>query len=184
MLLWMWMRTSLSQVWLFVTTWGVACQAPWSTGFPRQEYYKKNKQTKKEYCSGLPFPFPGELPGLRINPRSLSLQPDSLLSEPPGKGFVTWIIPLKGPISKYSHTVRCWELDFNIWIWRGRERQNSAHNKDIILYYIIYIYVYIYDIYYKLMCAKKSFKIKMMWTISLENTYSESQKEIENLNSL
>ena len=34
------------------------------------------------------------------------------------------------------------------------------------------------------MCAKKSFKIKMMWTISLENTYSESQKEIENLNSL
>ena len=162
----------------------MGCSLPASSvhGISQARILQENKQTKKEYCSGLPFPFPGELPGLRINPRSLSLQPDPLQSEPPGKGLVTWIIPLKGPISKHSHTVRCWELDFNIWIWRGRERQNSAHNKDITTALI--------DIkkvtrgYYKQICAKKSFKIKMMWTISLENTYSESQKEIENLNSL
>ena len=38
-------------VWLFVTLWTVACQAPLSTGFSRQEYW-----------SGLSFPPPGDLP--------------------------------------------------------------------------------------------------------------------------
>ena len=41
----------LSRVRLFMTPWTVACQAPWSMGFPRQEYW-----------SGLPFPPPGDLP--------------------------------------------------------------------------------------------------------------------------
>ena len=36
---------------LFVTPWTVACQAPLSMGFPRQEYW-----------SGLPFPSPGIFP--------------------------------------------------------------------------------------------------------------------------
>ena len=43
---------SLSRVWLFVTRWTVACQAPQSTGFSRQEYW-----------GGLPFPSPGLLQG-------------------------------------------------------------------------------------------------------------------------
>ena len=42
---------SFSCVRLFVTPWTVAYQAPWSVGFSRQEYW-----------SGLPFPFPGDLP--------------------------------------------------------------------------------------------------------------------------
>ena len=42
---------SLSLVWLFVTAWTIAHQAPLSMGFPRQEYW-----------SGLPFPTPGTLP--------------------------------------------------------------------------------------------------------------------------
>ena len=41
----------LSCVRLFATPWTVACQAPLSMGFPRQEYW-----------SGLPFPSPGDLP--------------------------------------------------------------------------------------------------------------------------
>ena len=41
---------SLSRVWLFVTLWTVAHQAPQSMGFSRQEYW-----------SGLPFPSPGGL---------------------------------------------------------------------------------------------------------------------------
>ena len=41
---------SLSRVQLSVTSWTVACQAPLSMGFPRQEYW-----------SGLPFPSPGIL---------------------------------------------------------------------------------------------------------------------------
>ena len=40
--------------------------------------------SRQEYC-GLPLPSPGDLPDLGIEPRSLALQADSLLSEPPGK---------------------------------------------------------------------------------------------------
>ena len=41
----------LSHVRLFATPWPVACQAPTSMGFFRQEHW-----------SGLPFPSPGDLP--------------------------------------------------------------------------------------------------------------------------
>ena len=40
-----------------VTSWTVACQAPASMGFSRQEYW-----------SGLPFPSPGDLPNPGIKP--------------------------------------------------------------------------------------------------------------------
>ena len=43
-------------------------------GFPRQEYW-----------SGLPFPSPGDLPNQGIEPRSPTLQVDSLQLEPQGK---------------------------------------------------------------------------------------------------
>ena len=55
-----------------MTPWTVACQAPLSVEFSRQEYW-----------SGLPFPTPGDLPDPRIEPGSSVLQADSLLSEPP-----------------------------------------------------------------------------------------------------
>ena len=45
----------------------VACQAPLSMGFPRQEYW-----------SGLPFPTPGGLPDPGIKPAYPALQVDSL----------------------------------------------------------------------------------------------------------
>ena len=64
----------LSRVRLFATPWTVACQAPPSMGFSRQEYW-----------SGLPFPSPGDLPNPGIEPGSPALQTDVLLSEPPGK---------------------------------------------------------------------------------------------------
>ena len=51
-----------------------AHQAPLSMEFSR-----------KEFWSGLPFPFPGDLPNPGIEPRSPALPADSLLSEPPGK---------------------------------------------------------------------------------------------------
>ena len=52
----------------------VAHQAPLSIGFSRQEYR-----------SGLPFPFPGDLPDPGIKLRSPALQADSLTAEPQGK---------------------------------------------------------------------------------------------------
>ena len=53
-----------------VTLWTVACQAPLSMGFSRQEYW-----------NGLLFPSPGHLPDPEIEPRSPTLQADSLLTE-------------------------------------------------------------------------------------------------------
>ena len=64
---------SPSHVQLFVTPWTVACQAPPSMGFSRQEYW-----------SGLPFPSPGGLPDPGIKLGSPALQADSLPSESPG----------------------------------------------------------------------------------------------------
>ena len=61
----------LSLVQLFVTPWTVACQAPLSMGFSRQEYW-----------SGLQFPSPGDLPNPEIEPGSPALQADTLSSEP------------------------------------------------------------------------------------------------------
>ena len=46
--------------------------------------------SRQEYWSGLPFPSPGDLPNPGIEPRSPTLQADSLSSEPPcGKNLKT-----------------------------------------------------------------------------------------------
>ena len=54
--------------------WTVACQAPQSMEFSRQEYW-----------SELPFPSPEDLPNPGIKPGSPALQVDSLPFEPPSK---------------------------------------------------------------------------------------------------
>ena len=54
------MLSFLSCVQLFAIPWTVACQAPLSTGFSRQESW-----------SGLPCPPPGDLPDPGIKPASL-----------------------------------------------------------------------------------------------------------------
>ena len=60
-----------------MTPWTVARQASLSMGSPRQEYW-----------SGLPFPAPGALPDLGIEPRSPALKVVSLPTEPPEKHSV------------------------------------------------------------------------------------------------
>ena len=60
----------------------VAHQAPLSMQFFRQEYW-----------NGLPFPSPGDLPDPGIEPGSSALQAVPLPSEPPGKFYVTYILP-------------------------------------------------------------------------------------------
>ena len=57
-----------------VTPWTVACQAPLSVEFSRQEYQR-----------GLPFPSPGDLPDPGIKLGSPALQVDSLPTEASGK---------------------------------------------------------------------------------------------------
>ena len=58
----------------FLLSWGRPETCPPSMGFSRQEYR-----------SGLPFPFPGDLPKPGIEPWSPTLQADALPSEPPGE---------------------------------------------------------------------------------------------------
>ena len=59
---------------LFVTPWNVACQAPLSTEFSRQEYW-----------SGFPSPTPGDLLQPRMEPESAALAGGFFTTEPPGK---------------------------------------------------------------------------------------------------
>ena len=65
-----------------MTPWAVPCQASFSMGFSRQEYW-----------NGLPFPLPGDLPNLGIE--SMSLLSSALVgctSEPPGKLRKTMVL--------------------------------------------------------------------------------------------
>ena len=52
---------------------------PWNVAFPSMEFFRQ------EYWSVLPFPSPRDPPQSGTEPRSPVLQPNSLLSEPPGK---------------------------------------------------------------------------------------------------
>ena len=76
----------LSCIQLFATPWTIACQAPLSLEFSKQEYW-----------SGLPFPSPGDLPDPGIKPGSPVLQRDCLPSNLPGKPQVV-----------------LWRLNFNL----------------------------------------------------------------------
>ena len=78
-----WCRWSVlvSHVWLFVTPWTVAHQAPLSMEFSSQEYW-----------SGLPFPSPGDLPVPGIKPRSPTFQADSLPTKPAGEIYADELI--------------------------------------------------------------------------------------------
>ena len=72
------------------TPWTVASQAPLSMGLSRQEYW-----------SGLPFPSPGYVPNPGIEPRSPTLQADSLPTE----------LPEKPPDRKYQFVISTWQID-------------------------------------------------------------------------
>ena len=95
---------SLSQVWLFETPWTAACHVPLSMGFSRPEYW-----------SGLPFPS-GHLPNPGIEPRSPTLQVDSLPAEPPGK-------------LKWGHMDELWSDTIHVLIKR-KNTGAQAHRKN------------------------------------------------------
>ena len=69
---------------LFVTPWTVAHQAPPSMGFLRQEY-----------CSELPFPYPGKLPNPSVKLESPALVGRFFTTVPPGKSMEGKIDQLK-----------------------------------------------------------------------------------------
>ena len=87
------MLNRFSRVRLFATPWTVACQAPLSVEFSRQEYW-----------SGLSCPSPGNLPDPGIEPVSLT-------SPALAGGFftisATWEDPLKCPGFLYALMSKC-----------------------------------------------------------------------------
>ena len=75
-------------------------------GFPR-----------KEQCSGLPFPFPRDLPDPGVEPQSLALQAHSLPTEPPGK-------PQKLPCS--FKAVPAEKHLGGLWMYRGCRGETAS----------------------------------------------------------
>ena len=71
---WKWKHSLLSLIQLLATLQTVARQAPLSMEISKQD------------TGRLPFPSPGDHPNPEIEPRSPTLQADSLPSEPPKKG--------------------------------------------------------------------------------------------------
>ena len=98
----------LSHVRLFATPWTVACLAPLSMGFSRQEYW-----------SGLPCPPPGDLPDPGIestSPGFPALADRFFTTEPPGKShkheaaFLNLCVYLFWPVPRFycSHPPGLW----------------------------------------------------------------------------
>ena len=89
----------------------VACQAPLSRRFSRQEYW-----------SGLLFPSPGDLPNPGIKPWSSALQADSLPAEPPGK-----------PCAQHIAWIKCMSLICRLiysssqWDWKYAFHVNTLY---------------------------------------------------------
>ena len=99
----------------FATIWTVTHQAPLTMEFSRQEYW-----------SGLSCPFPGDLPGPGIEPRTFILQADYLLSE-----------PLEKPIHTHTHT--------------HTHTQSHPHTHELS-FSIFFPYRLLQDIEYSFMC--------------------------------
>ena len=97
----------LGHIWFFVTPWTVACKAPLSIGFSRQEFW-----------SGLPCPPPRDLPNPGIEPGSPA---DSLPAEPPGKPYITVYICTHTHTYTHTHT----HTHTHIYIYRERERERD-----------------------------------------------------------
>ena len=73
-----------SHVWLFATLWTIACQAPLSMGFSRQEYCSRLSYTSPEI-----LPHPGTEPMPLLSPAFTAC---SLPPGPPGKSWPVHIL--------------------------------------------------------------------------------------------
>ena len=87
-------RSCFNGVWIFVTLWTIACQAPQAMGFSRQEHW-----------NGLPFPSPEYLPDPGIEPESRGSCTAGrfFTAEPPGKPRYTYTCVYSFPNSFLSY---------------------------------------------------------------------------------
>ena len=116
----------LNLVWLFVTLWTVACQAPQSIEFSRQEYWDE-----------LPCPLPGDLPNPGIKPESpvyLAWQADSLMWSYQGKPKNNIYTHIIERLLLNNKTRDSWPLEEMNSIW-GQRRGWIAQSFCVIKFY-------------------------------------------------
>ena len=95
----------------------VACQAPLSMGFSRQEYW-----------SELPWPPPGDLPNTGIEPLTPvapASQADFLPLNYQGSPWVLW------QLYKYSRTVEIFLENGEIEPWMGKVTRSKSHSWEV-----------------------------------------------------
>ena len=73
--------------------------------------------SRQEYWSGLPCPSPGDLPYPGIEPRSPTLQVDSLVSEPPGKSRFHRQLLIANVIMTLSIIINMWAYISYLNMW-------------------------------------------------------------------
>ena len=101
-------------------------QAPLSMGFSRQENW-----------SGLPFPSPGYLPDPGTKPESLTLQADSLPSEPPGKPLGPLTTSLIQDLHFNKVFVNQWSLRCAAW-WLEKFVTGDYTSPPLIMF-VLYV---------------------------------------------
>ena len=119
-----------SHLWLFLTPWTVACKAPLSLEFPRQEYR-----------SGLPFPSPGDLPNPGIESASFSLTGRFFIAEPPGVPKMLYMIHRNMKIQ--TRTTLMWSSSFSFlslslslfFFFFGKKYFYDSEKRSKICYY-------------------------------------------------
>ena len=114
-----------SRVWLFATPWTIACQSPLSV-----------RILQARILEWVARPSPGDLPNPGIEPRSPTLQVDSLLSEPPGKLMNTGVGGLSGSSRLRNWTgVSCIAGEFFTG-WTTREACAREYSPLIYIYHL------------------------------------------------
>ena len=119
-----------------VTPWIIACQAPLSMEFPRQEYW-----------SGLPFASPRGLPTPGTGPTSPALAGKFFTTEPPGKPILE-LLKIKIDLRK------------SIWIKVFKCILHSIFQNFISLMYPLKLFTLIINIVYQEKCVCCRSKMK------------------------
>ena len=113
---------SLSHAWLYATQWTVACQAPPSTGFYKQEHW-----------SGFLFPPRGDLPEPGIepaSPASPAVAGGFFTTEPPLGIFKTLFQPREHLYIPVPSTVKYYEKDKKNRFFHAVKPSTTAHDSS------------------------------------------------------
>ena len=99
--------------------WALALEVPLSMEFPRQQYW-----------SGLPFPFPGNLPGPGVKPESPTLAGRFFTTEPPGKPTMNNVVTASG--RQQRETLLLNKVLSAEWTWVVMGHNSTQYGVDLV----------------------------------------------------